>query len=336
MTDLKPDKSNIRLILGILISLVALALLLWLVDGRQVLAALKGINPITVILVLFMLVISLLTRAAAWRIILKERITLSQSFFFINIGYFVNTVLPFRIGEITRAFLLLPAGFSFWEALPSILLERIIDFIYVLVIFFSTLPLALDFPLSIQSVYILVGVLAASLAFLIFIYHFRERVLRWIGNLSFLGEKLKERITSLFNSVVSSLVIISEPVRFAKVLTLMVISWVIALGIQFTLLRAFLPDAKFFWAAFALSVVSLGISIPSSPGNIGVYEASLTLALSAFGVDQSLAFAYALTSHVLSLLVTTLLGSYGLIREGFALRDIWQFRVKQTKDTTYE
>jgi uncharacterized membrane protein YbhN (UPF0104 family) len=63
-----------------------------------------------------------------------------------------------------------------------------------------------------------------------------------------------------------------------------------------------------------------------------LYEASITLALSAFGVDQSVAFAYALTSHVLSLLVTTLLGSFGLVREGFALRDIWQYSKQQEKE----
>ena len=81
-----------------------------------------------------------------------------------------------------------------------------------------------------------------------------------------------------------------------------------------------------------LGALGLGVSIPSSPGNIGLYEASIIVALGAFGVDHNLALAYALASHILTLLPTTTLGAYGLIREGFALRDIWRFRAEQEKE----
>jgi uncharacterized protein (TIRG00374 family) len=112
----------------------------------------------------------------------------------------------------------------------------------------------------------------------------------------------------------------------------MLISWILALIIQYLLLRAFIPEAKLIWAAFALSAVSLGVSIPSSPGNIGVYEASITLALSAFGIDQSLAFSYALVSHILSLIITTVLGSYSLVNEGYKLGDIWRLSRDHQKE----
>ena len=153
----------------------------------------------------------------------------------------------------------------------------------------------------------------------------RERVMRWISRQSFLGERLQHRLLGLLQSILDSLKILNHPARLAKVFSLMLLSWGIALLIQFILLRAFLPEARLVWAAFALSALSLGVSIPSSPGNIGIYEGSITLALLAFGIDQSVAFTYALVSHILSLLVTTLLGSYGLVREGYALRDIWLF-----------
>ena len=136
----------------------------------------------------------------------------------------------------------------------------------------------------------------------------------------------------MINGLLSSLVILNEPLRLVKIFGWMFISWSIALIYQYLLLKAFVPDGKLIWAVFTMGALALGISIPSSPGNIGLYEASITLALGAFGVDQSVAFAYALTSHALSLLVTTLMGSFGLIREGFALRDIWHFSNQQKKE----
>lgn len=323
---METDRTRWRLVVGTLVSLAAMIGLLWVIDGQQVLGALRQIDPLVIPQVLALLLVSLLTRAGAWRDILRGRISLLKSFLIINTGYFVNTILPFRIGEVTRAFLLLPAGLGFWEALPAILLERILDFSIVLIMFFGTLPLALDFTQGVQYATILSAAVASAGVLIVLAYRLRDRILDLISGLRFLGGKAKERLKNLYLSFTSSLKIISEPARFSRVVLLMVITWAITLLAQFILLRAFLPEAKVHWVIFAFSVVSLGISIPSSPGNLGVYEASLTLALGAFGADQSLAFAYALTSHVLSLLVTTLLGSFGLVREGLALGDIWKLR----------
>jgi uncharacterized membrane protein YbhN (UPF0104 family) len=122
------------------------------------------------------------------------------------------------------------------------------------------------------------------------------------------------------------LAILKEPWQVIKVFLLSALGWIIALLYQYLLLKVFLPEAQIIWAVFALGAVAVGVSVPSSPGNIGVYEASITLALIAFGVDGSIAFTYALTSHVLSLSVTTLFGAFALVREGYAIKDILQFR----------
>ena len=332
MTEVKSGKGQIHVALGFVISLAALVILIWLVDTRQVLASLQGIEVSIVIPVLALLVISLLTRAAAWRVILKEKISVWKSFLIINSGYFVNTVFPFRIGEITRAFLLLPSGFAFWQALPTILVERIFDFCFALGLFFIGLPFAIGFSQGITFAYLIAGGIPAVILALYLLVRNQQKVISWINSTTLIKSKMKGRLLEVVEPLLSSLGILTDPLRLVKVFAWMLISWSIALFYQYLLLRAFVPDGQLIWAAFSLGALALGVSIPSSPGNIGVYEASITLALSAFGVDQSVAFAYALTSHVLSLLVTTLLGSFGLVREGFALRDIWQFSKQQKKE----
>jgi uncharacterized protein (TIRG00374 family) len=271
------------------------------------------------------LVFALLCRAYAWRIILNEKVSLSQSFLIINAGYFVNTILPFRVGELARVFLLLPSGFSFWSAIPSILVERIIDMGFALSLFFIGLPFALDFSQDIFILYLLAGFAVLGIVILILLVKNKEKVYRWLENLNILGSRFKSRLIDLVRSVLSSLETLSDPQKFAKVFIGMVLSWGLSLIFQYLLLKAFIPEANLIMAVFAIGAVAIGISIPSSPGNIGLYEASITLALTAFGIDRSIAFSYALTSHILNLTVTTIFGSFGLVREGYSLRDVWQY-----------
>jgi uncharacterized membrane protein YbhN (UPF0104 family) len=99
----------------------------------------------------------------------------------------------------------------------------------------------------------------------------------------------------------------------------MVLSWALAGGEYWLVLRAFVPEAQATWALLALCVSLLGVAIPSAPGYIGVFEASAVAALAVFHVDSSLALGYALILHGLHFGTTTLLGAAALAGEGETL-----------------
>lgn len=326
MTESQTRRSTIRLLLGILISAASLTVLILLIDGQQVVNALRTVRPEILLLGGLLVIASLFTRAYAWRVILQGRISLSKSFLIINAGYFVNTLLPFRLGEISRAFLLMPSGLPFWEGLPTIVLERMIDVLFALVLLFIGLPYALNFQGNTGYIYLLTGGVVLGLAVLAFLVYKRKEILRWLENTRLISAKIRTRLIDFIRQILSSMLVMTHPLRILQVFLGMALSWGIALALQFLLLKSFIPEARLVWAVFALGAVAVGVSVPSSPGNIGLFEASITLALSAFGVDQSLAFTYALTSHVLSLAITTSLGAFGLVREGVGLREVWQLR----------
>lgn len=325
MTEVKKNRTQSSFFIGIVLSLISLTALIFFVDGEQVAAAFKQTNLLAVAPLMVFLVVALLCRAYAWRAILSEKVSLTQSFLIINAGYFVNTIFPFRIGELARVFLLLPAGFGFWSAVPTILIERIFDLGFALSLFFIGMPFALDFSQDVLSLYLLAGSIILLIFILILLVKHKEKVYQWLENSGLLGDRFKTRLLDLVRSVLSSLETLSDPIRFMRVFIGMALSWGLSLVFQYLLLKAFIPEASLIMAVFAIGAVAIGISIPSSPGNIGLYEASITLALTAFGVDRSLAFSYALTSHVFNLAVTTVVGSFGLVREGYSLRDVWQF-----------
>ena len=325
-------RTRLKLVIGLLVSVAAFATLIWIVDGRQVIAAIKEINLIWILAVIVLLLISLITRAAAWRVILQERISLWQSFLIVNAGYFVNTVLPFRMGEITRAFLLVPAGFTFWEAFPAIVLERMFDVLFAVGLFLIGLPFALGFAQGPLYAYLTGGLVLIALFMLYLLVRYKSAVFSWFESGSVPWAAKKEWIIEKLRFMVSGLLILNNPTQFLKTFISMTLSWGIALIYQYILLRAFIPDAQLIFAVFTLGALALGVSVPSTPGNIGLYEASITLALTAFGVDRSLAFTYALTSHGLNIGMTTIFGAFALVNEGYALGDIWRFGIDQQKE----
>jgi len=65
---------------------------------------------------------------------------------------------------------------------------------------------------------------------------------------------------------------------------------------------------------FAIS--SLGMLLPSTPGAVGVYEASTVLALSWFGIEKEQALGIALFNHALQYIPTTLLGGAVFLKQG--------------------
>jgi uncharacterized membrane protein YbhN (UPF0104 family) len=110
----------------------------------------------------------------------------------------------------------------------------------------------------------------------------------------------------------------------------MTLNWAIAIVEFFLLLLAFFPQARLLWSMFGLGAVAFGNAVPSMPGAVGTYEAALGGALTLLSGDQSTALAVALTTHLIGYLVTGVLGTYALSREGETLMGVFrQLRNRQ-------
>jgi uncharacterized membrane protein YbhN (UPF0104 family) len=98
-------------------------------------------------------------------------------------------------------------------------------------------------------------------------------------------------------------------------------------------LLAFDPNSKILWASFGLASASLGVALPSTPSYVGVFEAVWIGVLALFDVPLATAFAFALTIHILHIVISFIFGAYALVREGDSLsqlyRDLRQRRFKQ-------
>ena len=91
----------------------------------------------------FLLVISCIVRAYRWKLIMDpvEKIPLHDVFSATMVGYFGNGILAFRLGELLRAYSVTSGRhMSATQAFGTVIMERILDLIMVLLVFVLLIP----------------------------------------------------------------------------------------------------------------------------------------------------------------------------------------------------
>lgn len=305
-----------------------MVVILYYVDLQDVKSALLRADYRLVIPVLVLYTLGLMTRAKAWNTILLDEASYGIVFLTLNAGYLLNNILPLRLGELGRAFLLGRRGFGFWRVFSTILVERAFDFIIVVGMLMSTLPFVWGAPEAYKVALIVVSIVILGLVVLHLMAYNQDKVLNYYEILGSRWPRLtrlgKDRLTAF----ISGLVALTDLRRFLGVLFWMVMSWIFSVLAHYLLLLALLPSAKFLWTVFGLSVAALGVALPSSPAYVGILEAAWVSALSLFGVTLSTAFAFAVASHLLNIVVTSVFGVYALVREGESLMLLY-YRIRK-------
>ena len=319
-----PQSSRKQILPGLVISLICVVILLFFVNWQQFWQALQKANYTRVGLALGLTLLWLAVRSFFWRTLLQQKATLKSIFITVNEGYLLNNLLPFRLGEIGRAFLLnRKAGIPFFFVLSTIVLERAMDLILAVCLLLVTLPFVAGVEWAKQAalsagglVLLLFGLLfffAKQRTFLIKSFDRAQTRFPWL--VRFGGISL--------DSFINGLSILTDTQLFFQAIFWVILNWLVAIVQYHLFLSAFFPAAQWLWSAFTLGVIALGVAAPSSPSAVGVLELSAVTALSAFHLDPSISLAFAITVHLSQVVMTGVLGSYGLALDGVSLLSLY-------------
>jgi uncharacterized protein (TIRG00374 family) len=137
-----------------------------------------------------------------------------------------------------------------------------------------------------------------------------------IGRISrrVLPVRAAERVVRASDGIVEGLAVLKSPARFAGVVLWSLVLWIKNAAAFAICFRAFGLDIPLEAALLLQGIIGFGVAIPSTPGYGGVFEAATLLTLQLYGVDSSLAIAYALTYHLTTFIPITLLGLWSLSR----------------------
>ncbi len=314
-----------------LISLIAIVLILKFVDLQKLVDSLRSANYWLLLAALIMSLVWLGVRAIVWRTLLRNKATYRQTFLTVCEGYLLNNFLPFRLGEVGRAFLLArKAKLEFMEVLPTIVIERAVDLAFAAALLLAAIPFVVGAAAAGQTALLLGAAVLAGLVFMYFLARKRAWAMGQYERLSAGRPGLVKIGKSFLEPLFSGLAILTDGWLFVRFLLWMTLDWVIAIFQYYLLILAFFPQAKLVWSMFVLGVASFGNAIPSAPGAVGTYEGALSWALTQVTNNASAALAVAVVGHLINYVNTGVIGLYALSNEGETLMSVYrQLRRRQ-------
>ena len=314
-----------RALPGLVVSLVSLAVVLYFVDLQELGQALRLADYRFVMVGVLVSFAWLVVRGKTWQTLLPEPVPYRTVFLTLSEGYLLNNILPFRLGEVGRAFLLSrKTALRFWQIFSSILIERALDMVFATSLLLSTLVFVVGGDWARQAALGVGLVVLAGLFGLYLMARNQTAVFNLFNRLSVRWPLLAQLGGSALPAFISGLAVLTDGKRFVRAAGWMIFNWVLGVLQYFIYLRAFFPAAQLLWAGFSLGAASLGIAAPSSPGAVGVLELTLVAALSLFNLNPSYAFAFAVTAHVLNYLVIGVLGAYALSKDNETLLGLYR------------
>ena len=248
------------------------------------------------------------------------------------IGYLAITILPLRLGELVRPYLVRgKGGVSGSGALATVVVERVIDgllFVALFFVFISFLPPTGDPRVDTVKLsgYVAGAVFLVLLLVLIGGYVQRQRTVDLIGRI---GNRIHVGLTTkavrLLDSFLDGLRILPDKRRIIWFIVLTVGYWAIqGVGMKVMADACHIPDLSYPGAFALLAILVVGIMIPGGPGMTGTFELAIAAGFSMLILapeSQSNITMYTIMLHVTQLVVQVLVGLPFLLLRHVRLRE---------------
>lgn len=333
-------RKNWRVVLlGIIVSGVVIVLIASQINLTLLWEALRTANYWPLIPAAALTVIGLGARAIRWRVLLNGAMPYPRTFHILNISYLLNMLLPLRLGEVARMWLAWRRGVPALQTAGTVVIERLLDLLIVVVFIAITLVTGRDVPDQLRATGLFTGV-AAFGGFLFLVFLSGRRTLAH-NILDFFTARLpflkRLNLTVLLDHLLDGIQPLSRPASLINALLWTTISWAFSLGTGSVLMLTFYPEIDLRAVLLYISTASFAVALPAIPGNIGPYEGSIIFALQALGYVQNdaayaTATAFALVVHFMNLAVNAGLGIIGFFAEGVSVgqlsRGVQQMRTQ--------
>lgn len=274
-------------------------------------------------------------RAWRWKYLLypiKNDITLRNAFSATMIGYLINNVVP-RLGEFVRPYALKKLeGVSRSATMGTIVLERLLDLLTFAIIVLTVLaiyaePFAVWFPSMAKFEWLFFLGSAVMMVVFVLIFLKAEILFRFIKKfLFFLPKNVRLQTEKIFDSFLTGFQAAKHPGNFLMIAVISILIWLsytVLLYIPFFIYDFSKISAINFGSAAVLQVASgVAFALPT-PSGIGSYHAFTSFTLTQlYHVDPESALSYAVYTHAVGFLTTTIIGLYYFVVDKMHVGDV--------------
>lgn len=311
----------LKIVLGLAVSAGLIVYLFWDADLRAIGARLADTHWGLLAASITLNLASLWARARRWGYLFPPGARPSGLFNAVVIGYMANNLLPLRAGEVVRAYVVTRRGQRFGTTVTTMLVERVLDGLAIGLLLAS---LFLLIPVPRELEWAALAFLSVDLALIAFLGVFAlapARCKALVGTLTSGRPALAARVDRLLDTFDGGLAGVRAPRHLLPMLGWSCAIWgavVVSIWAGFGAARLDLPLGA---AWTTLGFLGLGVSLPSSPGFVGVVQAAVVTALRLFGVPYDAALSFSLLLHVSQFVPVTVWGLVLLFVEHVSLAD---------------
>jgi len=330
-------KQGFQIALTIILSIAAIILALRGISIRDVQAALAQVDWRWMWVTLILIAVTLFIRAARWRVLLGYALSWRDALGLIGIGYLISGVLPLRAGDPARAVgATLRGRVSALAALSTVVVERVLDMLLIILILVATLPRVpglqaylasgeISGGLSLTAMLVLSGGLTVAILLLFISLAVFPKTVERLAQAALVRLKVShpERWLRPVRSVTEGLGALRSARDGSIILLWSVLLWTVTASYFLTMLwacQAFLPEGSPLMALVAMWASAFGMVFPAT-GGIGSFHFAVREALFwGFSVPRDFGFAYAVLVHALPYLMGIAIGALALLLWGMSPR----------------
>ena len=264
----------------------------------DLLEAIRTANPVYFVAAVAVCVVAWTLRGWRYQLILNGlgiRPTLGFSMACIFVSQTANLVIPARLGDLVRVFLLKHQyETTYSQGISSILVERIYDIMTVALIGLVSIPFFLNFPNEYYAL-IVVPLIGGAIFF---------AVLMFAGRI-----QSENRVVRIILQMLDEIRTVSLSLRSMILLGgLSVVIWLVDIAVCIFVVLMFQAPLDIASVALAIVVGNLVKAVPITPGGLGTYEFTVAAILQRGGIPHVTATLVAFIDHLIKNMVTVIGG----------------------------
>ena len=253
------------------------------------------------------------------------------------IGFAANFMLPGRVGEVLRPYLLAKSeGFSAVSALATVIVERVLDLTVVLLLFAwflmtQNVQVGADGSQALAQAkfwgVVVSGLSVLGLGLLALGAGHPERLERWAARLTGrLPASIGAKFAGFVRMLAEGLVVMRRPGSLLAASGITLLLWLSIAATIWLGSLAFGLTLSFTGSFLVLAFLTVGVSLPT-PAGLGGFQWTYQLALTkVFQADQNVAGASAIVLHALTVIPVCIVGLIYMAQDGLSLRRLQSMR----------
>jgi len=325
---------KVKFWIGIAVSAGLIAGLYFMVDMGRLWAELKSVNPWYLVIAAISNIVFFYIRALRWRYMVepvKKGVSTESLFSATMIGFMANNILPFRVGELARAYVLgRREDVSKGSVFTTIVVERLFDGLSVLlllIIVLAFLPpeiaggeVAVNIRRAGIASFVLYAVLMAGLMWSLYRPRAMTGLVRSVVRP--FSEGFSEKAAYAAESFIAGLGVVKDARLLLYIILYSALHWGMLWVPNWLLFKSFGVGYGVYDAVLVLVVMAFSVALPSTPGAVGPFHAAAMGAMMLLGMDRERALGFAIVAHAVNLVPTVLVGLFFLHRENLSISGI--------------